>query len=750
MHPKDKVKAHLDKSIISSILQNARASLKEPSRPFTPSDQPRSLFSNSEVTRPPSSYNLKTFSKELEPIKAKQIQLEAPLVTGRKTVNESVKSGPRKPVKVLYTSDKVDRIVFDGSDVPESTEKGGKGEKEDKGGKIGENYKFEANDEEETSQWAGVIKKIDLIRYDSGFRNSLDTEALDEILQEFTESLAEVTYNPDPSGLISPKVLMKNLAMSLEAFQGDLGKIFKVCRCLLENVTTHNMLMIKSRKKGKATSPLALGAIKYIYQFSKQSENDLKFLNEEMIETLYSVLLSIMSEDSYQSIDLPYEFLIYLLGTLKNVTNNKEVSEACCKFFNVFTSLLPNPYLEESPIPSSKHSELLVQVTGIIKNLISDSALETVLEFQILEKLSVVIYLYKDAEIQLNSFKALAKVSRQEVVSATLRSFMQVFSETLENSTDIQVLTRALYVQANILSAFPMSIEISFNNVFYFWVKTIGSTDLMEIDLLVKITRFATNLLSSKTYPITCSFASELMKNLIETLTRYPVSNNEELVLNTVSCISNLLYYDFPSQKLISEHFQICALSKVSSLLVESFNEELIVEVLRTISNLTRHDHVCKQLPSLYLIEIFMMMLGHSNWQIVYFTLGCLINVSGIAKEVIFTERVFEALIETLEDVESSEPQFSEQAMMILCNLCTPSHGLVPWESVAGEENVQKLNEIIKRSLEKAEASQSSSLQVVKDLFEFMPKPWTACQVQGCGRKFPNKQQLEEHIKRRH
>ena len=225
MHPKDKVKAHLDKSIISSILQNARASLKEPSRPFTPSDQPRSLFSNSEVTRPPSSYNLKTFSKELEPIKAKQIQLEAPLVTGRKTVNESVKSGPRKPVKVLYTSDKVDRIVFDGSDVPESTEKGGKGEKEDKGGKIGENYKFEANDEEETSQWAGVIKKIDLIRYDSGFRNSLDTEALDEILQEFTESLAEVTYNPDPSGLISPKVLMKNLAMSLEAFQGDLGKI---------------------------------------------------------------------------------------------------------------------------------------------------------------------------------------------------------------------------------------------------------------------------------------------------------------------------------------------------------------------------------------------------------------------------------------------------------------------------------------------------------------------------------------------
>lgn len=756
MHPKDKVKAHLDKSIISSILQNARASLKEPSRPFTPSDQPRSLFSNSEVTRPPSSYNLKTFSKELEPIKAKQIQLEVPLVTGRKTVNEGVKSGPRKPVKVLYTSEKVDRIVFDGPEVLESEEKlekGVKGEKGGKGGKgekIGEILKNEAFDEEETSQWAAVIRKIDLIRYDAGFRDTLDGEVLDEILQEFTEALAEVTYNPDPSGLVSCKVLMKNLAMSLEALQGDLGKVFKVCRCLLENVTTHNLLMVKSRKKGKATSPLAVGAIKYIYQFSKKSENDLKFLNEEMIETLYSVLLSIMSEDSYQSIDLPYEFLIYLLGTLKNVTNNKEVSQACCKFFNVFTSLLPNPYLQEAPIPSSKHSELLVQVTGIIKNLISDSVLETVLEFQILEKLAVVIYLYKDAEVQLNSYKALAKVSRQEVVSATLRNFMQVFSETLENSTDVQVLTRALYVQANILSAFPMTIEISFNNIFYFWVKTIGSTDLMELDLLIKITRFATNLLSSKTYPITCSFASELMKNLIETLTRYPVSSHEELVLNTVSCTSNLLYYDFPSQKLISEHFQICALSKVSSLLVESFNEELIVEVLRTISNLTRHDHVCKQLPSLYLIEIFLMMLGHSNWQIVYFTLGCLINVSGTAKEVIFTERVFEALIETLEDVESSEPQFCEQVMMILCNLCTPGHGLVPWESVAGEENVQKLNEIIKRTLEKAQTGQASFLQVAKDLFDFMPKPWTACQVQGCGRKFPNKQQLEEHMKRRH
>ena len=46
---------------IASIVQGARASLQEPSRPFTPGDMPRHLFSGDDYSnRPGSSYKMKT------------------------------------------------------------------------------------------------------------------------------------------------------------------------------------------------------------------------------------------------------------------------------------------------------------------------------------------------------------------------------------------------------------------------------------------------------------------------------------------------------------------------------------------------------------------------------------------------------------------------------------------------------------------------------------------------------------------
>lgn len=49
--------SHLEKSIISNVIQTARACLNEPSRPYTPAEAQRTLFSQSDYAdRPPSSY----------------------------------------------------------------------------------------------------------------------------------------------------------------------------------------------------------------------------------------------------------------------------------------------------------------------------------------------------------------------------------------------------------------------------------------------------------------------------------------------------------------------------------------------------------------------------------------------------------------------------------------------------------------------------------------------------------------------
>ena len=51
------ITSHLQKSIISNVIQTARACLNEPSRPFTPAEAQRALFSQNEyANRPPSSY----------------------------------------------------------------------------------------------------------------------------------------------------------------------------------------------------------------------------------------------------------------------------------------------------------------------------------------------------------------------------------------------------------------------------------------------------------------------------------------------------------------------------------------------------------------------------------------------------------------------------------------------------------------------------------------------------------------------
>lgn len=135
----DPMQLHLQKSIIASTISGARATLNEPSRPFTPADLPRHLFSGNDYSeRPGSAYkvgqvandaienftrsstaesNVKRMERPisrsgrpvLEPIVRKQsatkkskIVLKAPNVesAGIKTLN-TFKGG--QPVKVMKT-----------------------------------------------------------------------------------------------------------------------------------------------------------------------------------------------------------------------------------------------------------------------------------------------------------------------------------------------------------------------------------------------------------------------------------------------------------------------------------------------------------------------------------------------------------------------------------------------------------------------------------------------------------------------
>ena len=190
--------------------------------------------------------------------------------------------------------------------------------------------------------------------------------------------------------------------------------------------------------------------------------------------------------------------------------------------------------------------------------------------------------------------------------------------------------------------------------------------------------RLLANLISAPHIGRSLDCAEDLLRLLIEIITKYNIEEHEELILNTVACITNLLYFDQPNSESLSFNTRLLAFSKLSQLLVTSFNEELTAETLRALGNLTRHETICRELPNLYMLEIFFLLLDHSNWLILYYSLGCLINVSSLTKEFLYSEKNFDVLISMADDIQLCEPELCASLFMILCNLCSPSKGLVP------------------------------------------------------------------------
>lgn len=722
---KDSVTSHLEKSIISNILSEARASLKEPSRPFTPAEVQRSLFVTPD--RPPSAYSIKSLTKELDPIRPKQAAFDGPIQTKRRQLSEEKKTEIRKPVKAV--PEVFEQPIYD--EFPEC---------------------------EELRELKNLIFIFDQMKVHSEARQLYQTEDLKEIVANITACLQKLKYIEQKPAWATVDEVMKNLALTVEKFESDSEKVLILGKSILDNIAAHEILY-KRTKKGIQISTLANGSLKVLYQFSKKTENDHFFLNEKLIDTLYVLLINIVSEDTYLEIDLPYEFLIFLLGILKNITNNDKISKVSGNFINPLATLLPTPLIDTKPHKNSKHSNLLVQVTGVLSNLSGKVDMQELLMCQVIEKITLALELYKDSELVLNCLKTVSKISLNPIVCGMLINSIKQYIRPLYDYENPLILSRACYIVANILTIKESAREVC-DKV---WVDKllevclrIQGNEVVYIDLMLKAIRLIANFISYPMLGSKISCSEPLAKFLVDIINKYKVEENEELILNTVACLTNLLYFDTPNKEFLSNNTRIVVFSKLPSLLVSSFNEELTIETLRALGNLTRHEGICKELPGLYCIDILFMLLDHSNYTILYYALGCLINISSLTKEFLYSEKYFESLINLVENTYIYEMETSAQILMVLCNLCTPSKGMIPWESVAGDENVKKLDRIVKDVVKEIGEIQSEEdefvrfCRMVAAIEKLLPKPLIPCVFEGCGRKFATQELLKDHWDRRH
>ena len=127
----------------------------------------------------------------------------------------------------------------------------------------------------------------------------------------------------------------------------------------------------------------------------------------------------------------------------------------------------------------------------------------------------------------------------------------------------------------------------------------------------------------------------QLLKKLKYFMNENEVQNNSELLVSVLNCISNILFYDKPNTT--QNDFELSNIkqdlaSVVYFIMLQPKEEDILTEGLRVISNLSRSKAGVKSLLQIKLPEALQVLLKHQSRDVVYYTIGILINFSSIDK----------------------------------------------------------------------------------------------------------------------
>ncbi|CAK0887433.1 unnamed protein product, partial [Prorocentrum cordatum] len=295
------------------------------------------------------------------------------------------------------------------------------------------------------------------------------------------------------------------------------------------------------------------------------------------------------------------------------------------------------------------------------------------------------------------------------------------------------------------------------------------STSMQEIEeVLVKLVRLLANVAISKSAGATLAASSAVVEPLLDMLGAKRIGDSEELVLNVVAAITNLSYYDVPSNLLFQDDNKQLLCRLFRPLLLESYNDEALIETARALGNLSRHEGVGQCMAGLRLDEILVILLDHEERSLVYFVCGILVNLAGAHPEC--TARLVGAcpLIQKLGKLlcdmgAEDDVQMQDVAVKVLMNLAMDPG--VAWPPADAEVVRDALEQIVSEGRrpaeEDAEAAEERQglLDLSARLLAKLPPPlrapgtsadgatggaageggadaWFYCQEPGCGRRF--------------
>lgn len=164
------------------------------------------------------------------------------------------------------------------------------------------------------------------------------------------------------------------------------------------------------------------------------------------------------------------------------------------------------------------------------------------------------------------------------------------------------------------------------------------------------------------------------VKTLVKAIDKRTIDVSEEFILNAISCITNVLFYDLPQNELLTNEIRTDIFNSIKLYILATQNEEIQIETVRVLSNLSRHSALCDEfVDDKTFLEALTVVLDNTLRDLVYYSVGIIINVTLHPKSRMnileSTSNVVPKLIDVLKDSNIEDIDLSKVVSKALHNL---------------------------------------------------------------------------------
>jgi len=398
---------------------------------------------------------------------------------------------------------------------------------------------------------------------------------------------------------------------------------------------------------------------KLLFRLSKEESNDTVIGDAALLRAFLKLLENVA--------ELPYDCMIFIGGIFKNAalsSNNRRrlLQLGLIPQLAGLLKMVQSSYKDE---PGDSLAQLLVQITACLRNLCTGDSLPEAqsqfVEHEMFDRLAWVLERFsRHEELVLNICRALHKLTinaqcRKALAKAPMM-VGQLLHTLVPHANNIPIVVRVSFVLGNVTASELSSrqelsaaggVDLLIGLLEQFNQKDIelcnssgdaegddaeGNAKTKELaelaDVLTKVVRVLANLAIDPVVgpSIACHPG---MKLLISILDRRFISSSEELVLNTISAVTNLSFYEHEDNVVMKDREAL--LHRIKPLLLHP-NDEAVVESVRALGNLSREQEARDKICELHMDEVLLMLLDHQNSEVLYSVCGVLTNIAADCK----------------------------------------------------------------------------------------------------------------------